>query len=274
MKARNVWVLAVVVGLAVVGGCKKKTPTTPLPTPAPVTVVVTASATPNLTQTFLAYTATYTATPTDTPSFTATFTFTPTFTYSPTASPTPTQGPVTVLYEPFENAMDAAWVFQSTGGNPSMTYSTISKAGTYAANFADGEKRLTYDLIPDITNGYIECWIYDTATDTSSCLVLAGGAPDMGIRAPDVPNNYMIQNPAYCFGPGGTCTLSVSRSTGWHLFRWELIGGTTKGYIDGVVVFTRTDISALGDIQIHSACASGWWPQNGSVDEVRAVRLP
>lgn len=92
-------------------------------------------------------------------------------------------------------------------------------------------------------------WFYDNASATN--MQVAGFVGDsVNIRGIEV--NIPTSTTKYSYRVGGTHTAtSITRTTGWHEFKWDYTSGTKVDmYIDGVLIASPAGITNFNQIRI------------------------
>lgn len=98
-------------------------------------------------------------------------------------------------------------------------------------------------------NKVVTMWFYDNASATN--MQVAGFVND-SVANRGIEVNTPTSTTKYCIRIGGThSATTVTRTTGWHEFKWDYTSGTKVDmYIDGTLVASPTGVTSFDKIQI------------------------
>lgn len=153
-------------------------------------------------------------------------------------------GSTSVFYDDFESGF-GNWT--TNFGTPSTT-TAQADSGTYSY-FPNEDKDEIYSTLTTAVDGVVSVMFYDDASDTSmrtrSVVQGSSGRFGVGVDTPTTTGQYALLDGLVWSSSG------VSRTTGWHEFKWDASSGTDcKVYVDGSLVATTTTITDVKTIYL------------------------
>ncbi|WP_127580093.1 right-handed parallel beta-helix repeat-containing protein [Paenibacillus koleovorans] len=155
--------------------------------------------------------------------------------------------------------------FERGFGNWQSSFGTPTASTTQAHNgttsFLPNEDRdEIYHLMDNETYGVLKLWFYDNAADNSMKVrarVSSSSVEEnamIGVVTYNSTNKY-----SYLVDYNTWITSSVTRTTGWHEFKFDLSSGTDcKLYIDGVLIGTTDIMTSFDGIYLGDNAADGY----------------
>ncbi|MBO9609984.1 MAG: hypothetical protein J7639_28765, partial [Paenibacillaceae bacterium] len=116
-------------------------------------------------------------------------------------------------------------------------------------------------------NKIVSMWFYDTATQTNMQVV---GSVGDSVNTRSIGVNTPTSSTKYVYRLGGThYATTITRTTGWHEFKWDYTSGTKLDmYIDGVLIASPT-----GATNFNAIAIGDYWPGNTTTAYFDDVRI-
>lgn len=167
-------------------------------------------------------------------------------------------------FDSFETGLDN-WALLPGKGSPTLsTASSHSGSRSYIIN----EDMDAIQQIFNISyNKIVTMWFYDNASATN--MQVAGFVDDnVTVRAIEV--NTPTSTTKYAIRLGGThSATTVTRTTGWHEFKWDYTSGTKVDmYIDGNLVASPTGVTSFKRIIVGDQ-----WSGNTNISYFDDIRI-
>ncbi|KQX46764.1 OmpL47-type beta-barrel domain-containing protein [Paenibacillus sp. Root444D2] len=144
-------------------------------------------------------------------------------------------------FEGFENGLDN-WVVVPGKGTPST--STAVKHSGSNSFIVNEDMDAIQQIFNTSYNKIVTMWFYDNASATN---MQVAGFVDDNVSARAIEVNTPTSSTKYAIRLDGTHTATnVTRTTGWHEFKWDYTSGTKVDmYIDGKLVASPTGVTSF-----------------------------
>lgn len=149
-------------------------------------------------------------------------------------------------FDGFESGL-GNWTVIPGKGTPSLS-SAKTHSGSYSY-LIDEDMDAIQQTFNSTYNKVVTMWFYDIGTTTN---MQVAGFVDDGVSPRGIEVNTPTSTTKYSYRVGGTHTATnVTRTVGWHEFKWDYTSGTKVDmYIDGVLIASPTGVTNFNRLQM------------------------